>query len=81
VPFYGSLAKVEAGTRFELKQAPLASGLWMPSQFLVRVKASIFGVVKRDYVEETKYEDYEPMREFLSELSPFEQIRPNATNP
>lgn len=64
VPFYGIIAKVEPGTSFELRQAPVGGGLWMPTDFTVHAKAVILGLVNRDFTEETKYADYRDMREF-----------------
>jgi hypothetical protein len=38
---YGFIARIEPGTRFELDQAPIAEGLWMPTHFLMDAKAKV----------------------------------------
>lgn len=39
---YGFVARIEPGTHFELDQAPIAEGLWMPNHFLMDAKAKVF---------------------------------------
>src|SRR5258708_16348498 len=38
----GFVARIEPGTRFELEQAPIAEGRWMPSHFSMEAKAKVF---------------------------------------
>jgi hypothetical protein len=38
---YGFVARIEPGTRFELEQTPIATGLWMPSHFSMEAKAKV----------------------------------------
>ena len=61
VSFFGFLAKVGPGTEFELQQAPVADGVWLPTLFNVRVNASAFGFFNEDSVENETYRDYQPM--------------------
>jgi hypothetical protein len=61
VSFYGFLAKVGPGTEFDLEQAPLASGVWMPKAFQVSVHASALGFVNENSTEKDTYRDYQPM--------------------
>jgi len=39
---YGFVARIEPGTHFELDQAPIAEGLWMPTHFVMDAKAKVF---------------------------------------
>jgi hypothetical protein len=39
---YGFVARIEPGTRFELEQARMAEGLWMPNHFVMDAKATVF---------------------------------------
>jgi hypothetical protein len=48
VNFYGFLAKVRPGTRFELEQEPVAAGLWMPKHFSTRVYALALGFINEN---------------------------------
>ena len=61
VSFYGFLAKVGPGTDFELEQAPVAGGVWMPTAFRVNVHASALGFVSENSSENDTYRDYQPM--------------------
>jgi hypothetical protein len=38
---YGFVARIEPGTHFELEQAPIADGIWMPNHFLMDAKAKV----------------------------------------
>jgi hypothetical protein len=38
---YGFAARIEPGTHFELEQAPIATGLWMPDHFVMEAKAKV----------------------------------------
>lgn len=61
VSFFGFLAKVGPGTEFDLEQAPVADGVWLPKAFNVRVNASALGFFNQDSVENDTYRDYQPM--------------------
>jgi len=61
VSFYGFLAKVGPGTRFELEQEPVANGLWLPKHFLMRVSASALGFIDESRSEDETYRDYRPV--------------------
>ena len=68
VSFFGFLAKVGPGTEFDLEQAPVAGGVWLPKQFNVRVNASALGFLNQDSVENDSYRDYQPMPQALAQL-------------
>ncbi len=61
VSFYGFLAKVGPGTEFDLVQAPVAEGLWMPKTFSVNIRASALGIFNENSTESDTYRDYQPM--------------------
>lgn len=61
VSFYGFLAKVGPGTRFELEQEPVTATLWMPKHFSVNVKATALGFFNEDSTDDESYRDYRPM--------------------
>ena len=61
VNLYGFLAKVGVGTEFDLEQAPVADGVWMPKAFRVQVRASAFGFFNENSTESETYRDYQPM--------------------
>jgi hypothetical protein len=61
VSFFGFLAKVGPGTEFDLEQAPIADGVWLPKVFNVRVNASALGFLNQDSSENDTYQDYQPM--------------------
>lgn len=61
VSFYGFLAKVGPGTEFYLEQEPVASGVWLPKVFNVRVKATALGFFSENSAEDDSYRDYQPM--------------------
>lgn len=61
VSFYGFLAKVGPGTEFDLEQAPVADGVWMPKEFRVQVRASALGFLSENSTEHETYRDYQPM--------------------
>jgi hypothetical protein len=61
VNFFGFLARVGPGTQFELEQAPLANGVWMPTAFNVSVRASALGLFSENSNEYETYRDYQPM--------------------
>jgi hypothetical protein len=61
VVFLGFLAKVGPGTEFDLEQEPVASGIWFPKRFDVRVKATALGFFSENSSENDTYRDYQPM--------------------
>ena len=61
VGFYGFIARVGPGTRFELEQAPVAGNLWLPTHFAMRVNASALGFVNENSTEDETYSDYRVM--------------------
>lgn len=61
VSFYGFLARVGPGTEFDLEQAPVADGVWMPKVFNVSVRASALGFFSENSAENETYRDYQPM--------------------
>ncbi len=68
VSFYGFLAKVGPGTEFDLEQAPVADGVWMPKAFRVNVRASALGFLSENSTESETYRDYQPMPQTLAVL-------------
>jgi hypothetical protein len=62
VSFYGFLAKVGTGTRFELEQEPVAAGLWMPKRFYTRVYALALGFINQNSTADETYRDYQPLK-------------------
>ena len=65
VGFYGFIAKVGPGTRFELEQEPVAGGVWMPKHFAVRVNATALGFLNENSTDDETYRDYRPMTKAL----------------
>jgi hypothetical protein len=63
VSLYGVLAKVKPGTRFQLEQAPVAPGVWLPSHFSTDVSASALGFFDESSTDDESYRDYRPMSE------------------
>ncbi len=68
VSFYGFLAKVGPGTAFDLEQAPVSDGVWLPKAFSVRVRASALGFFSENSDEHDTYRDYQPMPQALALL-------------
>jgi hypothetical protein len=68
VSFYGFLAKVGPGTEFDLEQAPVDGGVWLPKAFRVRVNASALGFFSENSTEDETYRDYQPMPQALALL-------------
>lgn len=68
VSFYGFVAKVGPGTRFELEQEPVAGNVWLPKHFSVRVNASVFGVFSENSTDDETYRDYRPMTKALEAM-------------
>lgn len=56
------IAKVRPGTKFELEQAPVGNGLWLPRHFSMRVDSSILFWGRKSSDDET-YLNYRPMNE------------------
>lgn len=56
------IAKVQPGTKFELRQAPVTEDVWLPSHFSMRVDSSILWWDRRSTDDET-YSNYQPMNE------------------
>jgi len=52
------IAKVGPGTSFELDQAPVEQGIWLPKRFVETVKARILGIKSYRTSEEEIYSDY-----------------------
>jgi len=53
VNIVGFLARVEPGTRFELEQMPVESGIWLPQHFRMRSRAKILLFSHKGHEEET----------------------------
>lgn len=68
VSFYGFLAKVGPGTEFYLEQEPVASGIWLPKVFNVRVQATALGFFSENSTENDSYRDYQPMPQAIAML-------------
>ena len=68
VSIYGFLAKVGPGTEFDLEQAPVADGVWLPKAFHVSVRASALGFFSENSNENETYRDYQPMPQALALL-------------
>jgi len=68
VSFFGFLARVGPRTEFDLEQAPVADGVWMPKAFRVRVNASALGIFSENSLEDETYRDYQPMPQALALL-------------
>ena len=66
VNFYGFIAKVGPGTRFELEQEPIAGSLWMPKHFASRVYATAFGFINENSLDDETYRDYQPLKNWES---------------
>lgn len=62
------IAKVGPGTRFELVQAPVGDGIWLPTHFSMDVNASVLGFYSENSTDDETYTHYEPNREVLAEL-------------
>jgi hypothetical protein len=60
VEFYGFLAKVGPGTRFELEYAPVTAEVWEPVHFRMAVNARILGVFARNQSEDDRFSHYVP---------------------
>jgi hypothetical protein len=58
VSIVGFLARVEPGTRFELKKAPVEPGIWLPEHFAMKSRARIFMLYTSKNEEDETYFDY-----------------------
>ncbi|HTU50947.1 MAG TPA: hypothetical protein VMF56_10150 [Acidobacteriaceae bacterium] len=58
VSIEGFLARVDPGTRFELEQAPVDSGVWLPTFFSVRARAKVFFLFSHNSQEEDTFSNY-----------------------
>jgi hypothetical protein len=58
VSIEGFLARVERGTRFELDQAPVAEGLWLPSRFVMVSRAKVLFFFSHNDRDDEAYFDY-----------------------
>lgn len=68
VSLYGFLAKVGPGTEFDLEQSPVENGIWLPTAFHVRVRASALGLFSENSDESETYRDYQPMPQALARV-------------
>lgn len=71
VSFYGFLAKVDPGTRFELEQEPVAGNIWLPKHFSVFVNASALGFLNENSTDDERYWNYRIMTKSID----FEAMR------
>jgi hypothetical protein len=55
----GFLARVEPGTRFELDEAPVGDGIWLPSHFSMKSDAKVLHVFNHGSQEDETYFDYQ----------------------
>lgn len=65
VSFFGFIAKVGPGTRFELEQEPVTANLWMPKHFSVNVNATALGFFNENSTDDETYRNYRPMSQAL----------------
>jgi hypothetical protein len=56
----GFIARVEPGTRFELEQEPVSTGIWLPSHFAVRSRSKVVFLFSHQTDEDDTYFDYHP---------------------
>lgn len=61
VSFFGFLAKVGPGTKFDLEQAPVMDNVWMPVRFNVQVYSTALGFFNEDSTHSETYLDYQLM--------------------
>ena len=60
VSFFGFLARVGPGTKFELEQKPIHDNLWLPAHFSMKVNATALGFISENSAEDDTYRDYRP---------------------
>ena len=58
ISLYGAIAKVGPGTKFVLEQEHVSPNLWLPKHFSTQVKASAFGFINEDSVQDETYSNY-----------------------
>jgi hypothetical protein len=58
VSIEGFLARVNPGTQFELKQAPVDPGVWLPTFFSMRARAKVFFVFAHNSQEQDTFSNY-----------------------
>ncbi|MGO8719481.1 MAG: hypothetical protein ACLQMO_09715 [Acidobacteriaceae bacterium] len=58
VSIEGFLARVDPGTRFELKQAPVTPGIWLPTFFSMQARAKVFFIFSHNSQEQDTFFDY-----------------------
>ncbi len=58
VSIEGFIARVNAGTRFELEQMPVSTGIWLPSRFAMTVRTRILLLFSRRMDEDETYYGY-----------------------
>jgi hypothetical protein len=58
VSIEGFIARVNVGTRFELEQMPVSTGIWLPSRFAMTVKTRILLLFSRRTDEDEIYYGY-----------------------
>jgi outer membrane lipoprotein-sorting protein len=77
VSIEGFMAQVEPGTRFELREAPVAPDIWLPVFFSEKAHAKIFFFVPKNSSEEDTYYDYKKTRQGggASSVSPSQSVR------
>lgn len=55
---YGFVARIQPGTHFELEQEPIATGLWMPSHFLMEANAKVLMIFPHYERDDIAYFSY-----------------------
>jgi len=67
VSFFGFLARVGAGTKFLLEQAPVNAALWLPKHFSMKVNATVLGFINESSAEDDTYREYRLARKAMAE--------------
>ena len=68
VSFFGFLAKVGPGTKFELEQEPVGENLWLPKHFAMKVNATALGFLNEDSSEDDSYRNYRLQPQVVANL-------------
>jgi hypothetical protein len=58
VSIEGFLARVDPGTQFELRQAPVEPGIWLPTLFTMRARAKVLFFFSRNSQEQDTFSNY-----------------------
>src|ERR1051325_11434966 len=58
VPVEFFIADVRPGTEFMLEQAPQQPGIWLPTHFMTKVRATALWLWSKNYTEDETYFDY-----------------------